>query len=194
MDFSLPAPDDPRRIEARGASGPQLRRVAAAGLYRAALAAARGLAADAELQLIIDDELTQESIRAPNHVNPAAINNCAQSLLKFGTPAQQECFLVPALACEETWGVLFSEPGLTDYVLAGTAVLPHETRTTDFFMASLNQTMWFYAPVRTDDWLLCACSTPAVQNGRGIGRADIFDPAGRLVASATQEVLIREAK
>ena len=49
-------------------------------------------------------------IRAPHHMNPVPINNCGQSLLKFGTPAQRERFLPPALACEEIWCMLFSEP------------------------------------------------------------------------------------
>ena len=69
-----------------------------------------GLAADAELQLIIDDEIARAGIRSPSHVNPAAVNNCAQSLLTFGTPEQQHRFIPPALAADEIWCMLFSEP------------------------------------------------------------------------------------
>jgi len=85
---------------------------------------------------------------------------------------------------------------LTDYLLAGTAAIPHEApdRTSDYFMASLNQSMWFCAPVFADQWLLAECSSPMVGSGRGIGRADIYNRAGQLVACATQEVLIRDSR
>jgi len=69
-----------------------------------------GLGADAETQLIIDEEMKRAQVTPPALVNPAAINNCAQSLLTHGTDAQRERFLLPALACEEIWCMLFSEP------------------------------------------------------------------------------------
>ena len=67
-----------------------------------------GLEADAELQLIIDQEMKRAGVHVPR--NPVAINNCAQSLLTHGTEAQRQHFLWPALSGEHTWCMLFSEP------------------------------------------------------------------------------------
>jgi alkylation response protein AidB-like acyl-CoA dehydrogenase len=67
-----------------------------------------GLAADAELQLIIDDELRRAGLTRPN--NSVAINNCGISLVLHGTKEQQDRYLWPALSGEELWCQLFSEP------------------------------------------------------------------------------------
>jgi len=69
-----------------------------------------GLGADPELQLIIDEEFDRAGLQAPARLNPVALNNCAQSLLSHGTDAQRERLLPPALAMEEKWCMLFSEP------------------------------------------------------------------------------------
>ena len=114
MDFNLPAADDPRRLELRAWLAHQPRRsykeLAEHGYAVPHWPRPWGLGADAHLQLIIDDEIARAGIRAPYHVNPVPINNCGQSLLRFGTPEQRERFLAPALACEEIWCMLFSEP------------------------------------------------------------------------------------
>ncbi|MGX9936505.1 acyl-CoA dehydrogenase family protein [Advenella kashmirensis] len=114
MDFNLPAEDDPRRLEIRECLSaepkPNYKDLAERGYAVPHWPRPWGLGADPELQLIIDDEIARAGIRAPHHVNPVPINNCGQSLLKFGTDAQRERFLKPALACEEIWCMLFSEP------------------------------------------------------------------------------------
>lgn len=114
MDFDLPAEDDPRRLELRAwlqdHPKPSYALLAEQGYTVPHWPRPWGLGAGPELQLIIDDELARAGIRAPHHKNPVPINNCGQSLLRFGTPAQQERFLKPALACEEVWCMLFSEP------------------------------------------------------------------------------------
>lgn len=114
MDFDLPAETDPRRIEVRewlsAHKGCGYRELAERGYSVPHWPKPWGLGAEPELQLIIDDELARAGIRAPHHMNPVPINNCGQSLLKFGTEAQRERFLKPALACEEVWCMLFSEP------------------------------------------------------------------------------------
>ncbi|HZZ90656.1 MAG TPA: acyl-CoA dehydrogenase family protein [Caulobacteraceae bacterium] len=114
MDFELPSEDDPRRREVRAwfaAKGrPTGRDLAEAGYAAPHWPRPWGLAADAETQLIVDEEMKRAKVTAPALVNPVAINNCAQSLLTHGTDAQRERFLVPALAGEEIWCMLFSEP------------------------------------------------------------------------------------
>jgi alkylation response protein AidB-like acyl-CoA dehydrogenase len=112
MDFELPGEDDPRRLEIRAwfeaRPRPTGRELAEAGYATPHWPKPWGLAADAETQLIIDQEMKRANVTPP--MNPVAINNCAQSLLTHGTQAQRERFLLPALAGEELWCMLFSEP------------------------------------------------------------------------------------
>lgn len=114
MDFDLPPENDPRRLEVRAwfdaHPKPTYRQLAEMGYVVPHWPKPWGLGADAELQLIIDEEIKRAHVTAPNLVNPVAINNCAQSLLTHGTDAQREQFLMPALAAEQIWCMLFSEP------------------------------------------------------------------------------------
>jgi 3-oxochol-4-en-24-oyl-CoA dehydrogenase len=112
MDFELPKENDPRRVEVRAwfeaRPRPTGRQLAEAGYATPHWPKPWGLAADAEMQVVIDEEMKRAGVTPP--ANPVAINNCAQSLLTHGTEAQRERFLVPALAGEELWCMLFSEP------------------------------------------------------------------------------------
>lgn len=58
-------------------------------------------------------------------------------------------------------------------------------------VASLDHAMWWHRPARADEWLLYVQSSPSAQGGRGLGKARIFDTAGRLVATAAQEGMVR---
>jgi alkylation response protein AidB-like acyl-CoA dehydrogenase len=112
MDFELPGEDHPQRKAIRSwfeaNPKPGGRDLAEAGYVVPHWPKPWGLAAEAELQLIIDQEIKRAGVHPPR--NPVAINNCAQSLLTHGTEAQREHFLAPALSGEEIWCMLFSEP------------------------------------------------------------------------------------
>ena len=58
-------------------------------------------------------------------------------------------------------------------------------------VASLDHTLWFHRPSDFSDWHLYVQDSPSASGGRGFNRGSIFDRQGRLVASATQEALIR---
>ncbi|MEE6296347.1 acyl-CoA thioesterase [Georgenia wangjunii] len=58
-------------------------------------------------------------------------------------------------------------------------------------VASLDHAMWWHRPVRTDEWLLYVQSSPSAQGGRGLGIAKVFDRAGALVATVSQEGMVR---
>lgn len=82
----------------------------------------------------------------------------------------------------------------SDYNLLTTALLPHG-RATDYRnlqMASLDHAMWFHRPFRVDEWLLYSMDSPSASGARGFTRGNIFDREGKLVASVTQEGLLRE--
>jgi len=58
-------------------------------------------------------------------------------------------------------------------------------------MASLDHAMWFHRQFRADDWFLYESSSPSASGGRGLATGRFFTRDGRLVASVTQEGMIR---
>jgi alkylation response protein AidB-like acyl-CoA dehydrogenase len=113
MDFELPADDDPRRLAVRewlaAHPSPTGRQLAEAGYVAPHWPAPWGLSADPIHQLIIDDELTRAGVRRPT--NPIGIGWAGPTILYAGTAEQKQRYLMPALAGEEFWCQLFSEPG-----------------------------------------------------------------------------------
>ena len=81
----------------------------------------------------------------------------------------------------------------SDFHLLGTATFPHGISyyTPNVQMASLDHALWFHRPFRADEWLLYSLDSPSSQGSRGLARGQVFDRAGRLVASTAQEGLIR---
>ena len=61
-------------------------------------------------------------------------------------------------------------------------------------VASLDHAMWFHRDVKVDDWLLYAMDSPSASGSRGLSRGQIFNRAGELVASVTQESLMRKVQ
>ncbi|MBR0899038.1 acyl-CoA dehydrogenase family protein [Bradyrhizobium tropiciagri] len=114
MDFNLPGEDDPRRLAVRkwfeANPSPSYAQLAKQGYVVPHWPEPWGLGAEPELQLIIDQEIERAGIVHPMTFNVIAINQCGQSLLTHGTKDQRQKFLPPALACEERWCMLFSEP------------------------------------------------------------------------------------
>lgn len=82
---------------------------------------------------------------------------------------------------------------LSDWSLLDTATLPHAVSftQTNMQMASLDHAMWFHRPFRADEWLLYVQDSPSANGARGLNRGLIYNEAGVLVASTTQEGLIR---
>jgi acyl-CoA thioesterase-2 len=82
----------------------------------------------------------------------------------------------------------------SDFGLVTTALYPHGVTVWNsaIQMASLDHAMWFHRDFRFDDWLLYAMQSPSASNARGLCRGDIFTRDGKLVASVTQEGLMRD--
>jgi acyl-CoA thioesterase II len=81
----------------------------------------------------------------------------------------------------------------SDMALLSTALLPHGVNwmTHPLQTASLDHAVWLHEPFRADDWLLYVCESPWSGHGRGFNRGRVYARDGRLVASTTQEGLIR---
>ncbi|HEY8570258.1 acyl-CoA thioesterase II [Microbulbifer sp.] len=84
----------------------------------------------------------------------------------------------------------------SDMALLGTSLLPHKISLFDphLMPASLDHAMWFHREFRADEWLLYVTDSPSASGARGYCRGQIFSRDGRLVASTTQEGLIRLIK
>jgi acyl-CoA thioesterase II len=81
----------------------------------------------------------------------------------------------------------------SDFYLMGTALRPHGKQFArgDMQSASLDHAMWFHRPFRVDEWLLYVMESPTASGGRGLNFGKIYTREGALVASCTQEGLIR---
>lgn len=82
---------------------------------------------------------------------------------------------------------------LADSTLIDHCLLPHGLRWFDKGVngASLDHAMWFHRPVRADEWLLYDQRVDSTSAGRGSATGRFYDRSGCLVASCTQEGLIR---
>ncbi|MCL2384344.1 MAG: acyl-CoA thioesterase II [Alphaproteobacteria bacterium] len=58
-------------------------------------------------------------------------------------------------------------------------------------VASLDHALWFHRPFQADEWLLYAQDSPSSSGARGLARGLIFSKEGSLVASVSQEGLMR---
>jgi acyl-CoA thioesterase-2 len=54
--------------------------------------------------------------------------------------------------------------------------------------------MWFHRPVKADGWLFYDIDSPIAHGGRGLARGQMFDLAGKLQISVTQEGLTRQIR
>lgn len=82
---------------------------------------------------------------------------------------------------------------LSDWSLLDTATRPHAINylNQNVQMASLDHAMWFHRPFRADEWMLYVQDSPAAGGARGFNRGLIYSRNGDLIASATQEGLMR---
>ena len=113
MDELLPGADDERRLAVRQwikqHPQPTARDLAESGYVAPHWPAPYGLGADPVHQLIIDDELAHAGISRPS--NQIGIGWAAPTIIYAGTQEQKDRYVLPALAGEEIWCQLFSEPG-----------------------------------------------------------------------------------
>ncbi len=82
---------------------------------------------------------------------------------------------------------------VSDFELLATSTLPHGLSMTrrNVIMASLDHALWFHCEFRMDEWLLYSMDSPNASGARGFARGQLFTQSGKLVASTSQEGLIR---
>ena len=81
----------------------------------------------------------------------------------------------------------------SDMGLLATALFPHPSSIFNGkqMVASLDHAIWFHQTCNVSDWLLYKVDSPWAGNARGFTRGFIYTQDGTLVASTTQEGLIR---
>ncbi|MEM7218972.1 MAG: acyl-CoA thioesterase II [Pseudomonadota bacterium] len=81
----------------------------------------------------------------------------------------------------------------SDMGLMSTSSLPHvaELPRTALQMASLDHAIWFHRRPSVADWLLFAKRTTTAVGARGLSHAEFYDRGGELMASVSQEGLLR---
>ena len=81
----------------------------------------------------------------------------------------------------------------SDMTLMDNAIRPHGIGWTEenFQTASLAHARWFHEPFRADEWLLYYQDSPYSGGARGFNRGSFFTREGQLIASASQEGLMR---
>lgn len=113
------------------------------------------------------------------------------------TPQRDFWFRLPSAAAVEDPRMQTCLLGYcSDYWLAGVSAVPHffPTNSRGHLISSLDHAIWFHRPVRCDEWLLHHTTSPTAQDGLGLARGQIFDRAGRLIASSVQECILRDLR
>jgi acyl-CoA thioesterase II len=82
---------------------------------------------------------------------------------------------------------------VSDFNLLDTALLPHgmSVVSPNLAIASIDHAMWFHRRVRVDDWLLYTIDSPSASGARGFSRGEVYTLDGTLVASTSQEGMLR---
>ncbi len=79
----------------------------------------------------------------------------------------------------------------SDLSLPWIANLPHTEKSGTLFGASLDHSVWFHRQFSANEWLLFVQESPIYTGARALTRGMFFTATGHLVATATQETLLR---
>lgn len=82
----------------------------------------------------------------------------------------------------------------SDYLILNTILRPHGLVFWDasLHLASLDHGLWLHRPFQVDKWLLYELETTVAFGSRGFCRGNVYNQQGDLVASTSQECLIRD--
>ena len=81
----------------------------------------------------------------------------------------------------------------SDMRMVSSSALPHRDSVprTQLQMASLDHALWFHRRFAIDEWLLFVRRSSTAVGARGMNHAEFFSVDGRLIASVSQEGLLR---
>jgi acyl-CoA thioesterase II len=80
---------------------------------------------------------------------------------------------------------------VSDYMVVSSAQVLDAPAPADSTVVTLDHAVWFHRPCAFDDWLLFSAEPASVAAGRGLAHGTVHDRSGTLLASFTQEALVR---
>jgi len=155
------------------------------------LAADEDLLRDAgrPISLSMQNYLTRDR---PIEVRPVDTDNYGKP--RAGTEARRDIWIKARSALSDAPAIHHSVFAYaSDLTIIETALLPHGRNLFDpeVMLASLDHAIWYHRPFRADEWLLYSQDSPAAAASRGFNRGLVFTRSGELVASVTQEAMMR---
>jgi acyl-CoA thioesterase-2 len=89
---------------------------------------------------------------------------------------------------------------ISDFGLLAAAIIPHgytprtprDKSKRNLSMASIDHAIWFHRPFRMDEWHLFSASPISTSGSRALAQGRVLNQAGQLIASTTQEGLMRQ--
>ena len=141
-----------------------------------------------------DDDRSWEREWAALDVRYAADSRPGGTLPADGRPARTQIWIraagnVPLDRVTDTCVLAYA----SDLTLLGVSLVPHGLLISSRSIqpASLDHSMWFHRPFRSDEWMLYDQHSPSASGARGFARGSVFTRDGMLIASVAQEGLIR---
>ncbi len=120
---------------------------------------------------------SSDSLINPSPQNESEAHCWMRAREQLGSPLRNYCALAFA----------------SDMALLASALLPHDTTlfSPSIFPASMDHSIWFHRPVDFSQWHHYLTHSPWAGSGRGLCSGAFYDVAGTLIASVSQEGLIR---
>lgn len=127
---------------------------------------------------------------------PSLIEMCLEDPVQYhrgkDDPKRNYWFRIPsagAIASPHDHSALLAL--MSDFWFPGTIAACHGRKGRECFLVSLNHVMWFHRDVRVDQWLYYQTESDWADHGRGLVHGKIFNRQGEVVASTSQEALLR---
>ncbi len=137
---------------------------------------------DDSFPLVTGEDLDVRMVTAVDWHNPQPLPPVLSAWVKTnGSLNQPDAVHASLLA-------YFSDTLLIDVCLGATG---RSYLRDDIQLASLDHALWFHGPFRADEWLLHTVEAERVAAGRGLAHGRFYNRDGVLVASASQQGLMR---
>jgi len=87
---------------------------------------------------------------------------------------------------------------VSDFGLLISTLMPHGInlgtlhKVKNFILASIDHAIWFHRPFSVNEWFFYQCTPVSTSSSRGMARGAFYNQDGILLASTTQEGLIRK--
>ncbi len=141
-----------------------------------------------------DDDHSWEREWAALDVRYAADSRPGGALENPAQPARTQIWLraageVPADREVDTCVLTYA----SDLTLLGVSLVPHGLiiGSRKIQPASLDHSMWFHRPFRSDEWMLYDQHSPSASGARGLALGQVYSRDGTLIATVAQEGMIR---